>query len=291
MKTINLEATRNLTPPPTLAPGVIRLNKKDDQAEVFIYGDIGGWLDGIDAETFAKELAEMDVKQLDVRINSGGGYVFDGIAIYNAIARHPAHTTMHIEGIAASIASVIPMAGDEIKIYEGTRMMIHKPWSFAIGDADAMRKEGDILDALQSDILDLYEARTGKERKDLTKWMDAETWFSAKEAVDKGFADEMVPAKKKAMARSAYLNYYRNKPEDLQPDDDLPDVREFEQLLRDGEGLSIAQSKRIAALSKKQFALREVEPDDQRDVGVDPEVAALMRQNINDLYLYTGELK
>jgi ATP-dependent protease ClpP protease subunit len=291
MKTINLEATRNLTPPPTLAPGVIRLNQKDDQAEVFIYGDIGGWLDGIDAETFAKELADLDVKQLDVRINSGGGYVFDGIAIYNAIARHPAHTTMHIEGIAASIASVIPMAGDEIKIYEGTRMMIHKPWSFAIGDADAMRKEGDILDALQSDILDLYEARTGKERKDLTKWMDAETWFSAKEAVDKGFADEMVPAKKKAMARSAYLNYYRNTPKDLELVDDLPDVREFEQLLRDGEGLSIAQSKRIAALSKKQFALREVEPDDQRDVGVDPEVAALMRRNINDLYLFTGELK
>jgi ATP-dependent protease ClpP protease subunit len=291
MKTINLEATRNLTPPPTLAPGVIRLNQKDDQAEVFIYGDIGGWLDGIDAETFAKELADLDVKQLDVRINSGGGYVFDGIAIYNAIARHPAHTTMHIEGIAASIASVIPMAGDEIKIYEGTRMMIHKPWSFAIGDADDMRKEGDILDALQSDILDLYEARTGKERKDLTKWMDAETWFSAKEAVDKGFADEMVPAKRKAMARSAYLNFYQNKPQDIQPDDDLPDVREFEQLLRDGEGLSIAQSKRIAALSKKQFALREVEPDDQRDVGVDPEVAALMRRNINDLYLFTGELK
>jgi ATP-dependent protease ClpP protease subunit len=291
MKTIDLEATRNLTPPPTLAPGVIRLNKKDDNAEVFIYGDIGGWLDGIDAKTFAKELAEMDVKQLDVRINSGGGYVFDGIAIYNAIARHPAHTTMHIEGIAASIASVIPMAGDEIKIYEGTRMMIHKPWSFAIGDADDMRKEGDILDALQSDILDLYEARTGKERKDLTKWMDAETWFSAKEAVDKGFADEMVPAKRKAMARSAYLNFYQNKPQDIQPDDDLPDVREFEQLLRDGEGLSIAQSKRIAALSKKQFALREVEPDDQRDVGVDPEVAALMRRNINDLYLFTGELK
>jgi inorganic triphosphatase YgiF len=198
---------------------------------------------------------------------------------------------MHIEGIAASIASVIPMAGDEIKIYEGTRMMIHKPWSFAMGDADDMRKEGDILDALQSDILDLYEARTGKERKDLTKWMDAETWFSAKEAVDKGFADEMVPAKRKAMARSAYLNFYQNKPQDIQPDDDLPDVREFEQLLRDGEGLSIAQSKRIAALSKKQFALREVEPDDQRDVGVDPEVAALMRRNINDLYLFTGELK
>jgi ATP-dependent protease ClpP protease subunit len=203
MKTIDLEATRNLTPPPTLAPGVIRLNKKDDNAEVFIYGDIGGWFDGVDAKTFAKELAEMDVKQLDVRINSGGGYVFDGIAIYNAIARHPAHTTMHIEGIAASIASVIPMAGDEIKIYEGTRMMIHKPWSFAMGDADDMRKEGDILDALQSDILDLYEARTGKERKDLTEWMDAETWFGAKEAVDKGFADEMVPAKRKAMARSA----------------------------------------------------------------------------------------
>jgi len=291
MKTIDLEATRNLTPPPTLAPGVIRLNKKDDNAEVFIYGDIGGWFDGVDAKTFAKELAEMDVKQLDARINSGGGYVFDGIAIYNAIARHPAHTTMHIEGIAASIASVIPMAGDEIKIYEGTRMMIHKPWSFAMGDADDMRKEGDILDALQSDILDLYEARTGKERKDLTEWMDAETWFGAKEAVDKGFADEMVPAKRKAMARSAYLNFYQNKPQDIQPDDDLPDVREFEQLLRDGEGLSIAQAKRIAALSKKQFALREVEPDDQRDVGIDPEVAALMRRNINDLYLFTGELK
>jgi ATP-dependent Clp protease protease subunit len=189
---------------------------------------------------------------------------------------------MHIEGIAASIASVIPMAGDEIKIYEGTRMMIHKPWSFAMGDADDMRKEGDILDALQSDILDLYEARTGKERKDLTKWMDAETWFSAKEAVDKGFADEMVPAKKKAMARSAYLNFYQNKPDDFLPEEEaLPEMREFELLLREGEGLPGTLAKRIAYLANRTIKRPLRDGGQVTDDRLDAATVARIEEKIN----------
>jgi hypothetical protein len=170
---------------------------------------------------------------------------------------------MDIEGVAASIASVIAMAGDEIRIAEGSHIMIHKPWSISIGDATAMRKEADVLDTLEAGIIDIYHARTGKDRAQLEKWVGEETWFRGQEAVDAGFADAMVPAKKKekkAHARSAMLPLFIHAPQDLLNGQDDPSVREFERLLRDVEGCSQLQAKRIAALATKSMAHRDDEP-------------------------------
>lgn len=250
-----------------LKPGVVRVNAEKDanEAEILIYGDIGGgWFDeGITAEGITKEIAGLKVDTLNVRINSGGGLVFEGIAIYNALARHSAKTVIHIDGIAASIASVIAMAGDEIRISEGSHVMIHKPWSFAMGDAPSMRKEADILDELEGGLIDIYEARTGRKRDELEQWLAAETWFTGQGAVDAGFADEMVPAKKKKPAASALLNLFKNAPKNLLPEG-VPEVREFEIFLRDGEGLSHSQAKRIAAMSRGQ---RDADPETLRDEG------------------------
>ncbi|MCE5334363.1 MAG: Clp protease ClpP [Desulfobacteraceae bacterium] len=237
----------------SLAPGVLRVatDESTSSAEIFVYGDIGGWFDGVTAEDFAKELAALDVENITVNLNSGGGVVFDGIAIYNALSQHKATVVMNITGIAASIASVIAMAGDEIRIMEGAHFMIHKPWSFAIGDSASMRKEADILDRLESGIVDIYEARTGLDRAKLEAWVANETWFKGQEAVDAGFADEMVPAKKKPAAKSALLNLFKNAPNDLVSDNDTPEIREFERLLRTGEGFSKKQARRIAVLADR----------------------------------------
>ena len=249
-----------------LSPGTWRINRTSDQtAEVFLYGDIGGWLDGIGAEDFARELASIDAENIDVRLNSGGGSVFEGQAIYNALYRHNAKVNIHIDGLAASIASVIAMAGDTINITEGSHIMIHKPWSMAIGDAESMRKEAEVLDSLESGIVDIYAARTNKSREQLESWIAAETWFKGQDAVDAGFADAVIPAKRKnnAFGSSNILNYYSKTPRELRSkSEEAPSAREIERFLRDVEGLSIKQSKRISGLiCNGSHDLRDVNDD------------------------------
>lgn len=252
-----------------LSPGFARFAADDGEATVYIYGDIGGWFGGVVAEDVAKEIAALDVETLNVRMNSPGGLVFDGVAIYNALAAHKANVVVTIEGIAASIASVIAMAGDTIRIGEGSSMMVHKPWSFAMGDAEVLRKEAEVLDILEGGIVDIYAARTGKSAKDIADMLAAETWLRGQAAVDEGFADEMVPAKtkKEKPAKSALLALYRHTPADLAPgDEDRPEVREFERLLREGEQQPNTVAKRFASLAASVFAAkRDVSPTDPRD--------------------------
>jgi ATP-dependent protease ClpP protease subunit len=251
-----------------LKPGHVRINANagDSEAEILIYGDIGGgwWDEGITGETITNQIANLDVDTINVRINSGGGLVFEGLAIYQALARHSSKIVVHIDSIAASIASVIAMAGDEIRISEGANLMIHKPWSGMWGDADAFRKEADVLDQLQAGLINIYEARTGAKRADLEAWVNAETWFLGQAAVDAGFADAMVPAKKKKAAASAMLSHFKHTPSNLLASASGPEIREFEAFLRDGEGLSNAQAKRIAA------AMSRVNRDDSSEPTVKP---------------------
>jgi len=265
-----------------LAHGFVRLDAaQDGEATVFIYGDIGGWFGGVVAEDVAKEIAALDVETLNVRMNSPGGLVFDGVAIYNALAAHKANVIVTVEGIAASIASVIAMAGDTIRIGEGSSMMVHKPWSFAMGDAEVMRKEGEVLDILEGGIVDIYAARTGKSTKAVADMLAAETWLRGQAAVDEGFADEVVPAKtkKEKPAKSALLALYRHTPADLVPDEkERPAVRELERLYREGERQPDQVAKRMASLAASVFASkRDVPTPDPRD-GDDNEAADATRR-------------
>jgi len=167
--------------------------KADKTATVRIYDSIGGWF-GLAAADFAAELDELDVDVIDLRLNSGGGSVFDGVAIYNTLVTHRARVDVTVDGIAASIASVIAMAGDTVTMGRGTRLMIHNPMGGVLGQAADMRKMADILDELGKDIAGFYAARGGEDVAHWLALMEAETWYSAQEAVDAGLADGVLKA-------------------------------------------------------------------------------------------------
>ncbi|WP_201319149.1 head maturation protease, ClpP-related [Paenibacillus sp. EPM92] len=161
-------------------------------AEIMIYGDISTydwWGDEVTPQKFNDELKALgDVDEISVRINSNGGSVFAGVAIHSMLKRHSAKITVYVDGLAASIASVIAMAGDEIVMPNGSMLMIHNPWTIAMGNAKDFRKMADDLDAICSSMMDIYVARTGIDRDELTALLDVETWMSATQAVEKGFA-------------------------------------------------------------------------------------------------------
>jgi ATP-dependent Clp protease protease subunit len=172
----------------------IRFNAKGKTAEILFYGDVGeGWFGGISAVAFAKELKALgNIDSIDLRINSIGGDVFDGMAIYRLLVDHQARVVTHVDGTAASIASVIAMAGDEILIGESSSMMIHEAWGIGVGRAEDLRAMADRMQRETQNIADVYAARTGKKRDELLGLMAAETWFYGKEAVDAGFATSVV---------------------------------------------------------------------------------------------------
>lgn len=173
-------------------------NASDESADVYLYDYIGDpWLQS-DAASVVKQLQGLTAKKINLRINSPGGSVFDGIAIYNALARHPAEVTSYVDGIAASIASVIALAGRRVLIAENAMMMIHDPSAVAMGRASDLRKTADVLDQIKETIINTYATRTGMDRDSLAKLMADETWFTAAEAVDMKLADEAIAGVKAA---------------------------------------------------------------------------------------------
>lgn len=175
-------------------------NKGNGKAEIYIYEDIGeGWLGGLSAKAFADEVKGLGkLTQINVRINSAGGSVFDGIAIYNTLVKNPARVIVDIDGLAASIASVVAMAGDEINIADNAMMMIHDPWTVASGSAGELRKTADLLDLLREQLLDTYDKRSSASRDDISLMMDDETWFTSQQALDFGLVDKVTDEVKMA---------------------------------------------------------------------------------------------
>ncbi len=191
---------------------------KGKSADILIYDVIGEdfFFGGISAKSFSADLKALgDVNTLNVFINSDGGSVFEGLTIYNQLHRHKATVNVSIDGLAASIASVIAMAGDNIAIAENAMMMIHKPYGGGIGTADDMRTVADALDKVEETLVDTYVARSGADPAEISGMMQAETWMTAADAIDHGLVDEITPAKQMA----AYVNIgrygYRNVPENL----------------------------------------------------------------------------
>lgn len=172
----------------------IKAKAASDAAEIFIYEDIGeGMFGGFGAKQFIADLKAVGrVNHIDLRINSFGGDVFDGLAIYRKLVDHPARITAHVDGIAASIASVIAMAGDEIRMAEAGQMMIHDASGLALGNASDMRSMADVLDTVSASIADVYVKRTGQKHSAIREWMSDETWFNASEALELGFATDIA---------------------------------------------------------------------------------------------------
>ena len=157
--------------------------------EISIYGDIGEsfWGESITASS-VKDLLEGMEGELTVRINSGGGDVFDGFAIYNLLNQYDGEVTVKIDALAASAASVIAMAGDNIEIADNALLMVHNPWTLTLGESKDMIKTAELLDKIRDSIVTTYQARTGLETDTLSAMMDEETWLNADEALAQGFA-------------------------------------------------------------------------------------------------------
>ena len=157
----------------------------ESNTDVYIFGVIG-W--EVMAAQFVKDLKAVTTDTITIHINSEGGGVFDGIAIYNAIRNHKAKIITRVEGIAASMASVIALAGEERLIADAGFLMIHNPWTFADGESDDLRKAADVLDKVKEQLVAIYCDRLGKSADEVKVIMDAETWWNADEAISNGAA-------------------------------------------------------------------------------------------------------
>ncbi|MEQ9260592.1 MAG: Clp protease ClpP, partial [Roseovarius sp.] len=181
-------------------------------AEVAIYDEIGAY--GVSAKGFLAELGALpDGTPVDLRLNSPGGSVFDAVAIYNALKRHAGTVTVWIDGIAASAASYVAMAGDEIVMPENAFLMIHDPSGLAMGTAGDMRAMAEALDKIAGSLVRGYAAKSGKSDDEIAALMAAETWFDAGDAVAAGFADRL--AEPVRMAARFDIGRFRNAPPDL----------------------------------------------------------------------------
>ncbi len=202
-------------------------NKTDNEAEICFYGDInsdsmGEWSKYFpddkcpsDIKEFFDQLSE-DVEKIHVHINSGGGSVFGGIAIYNLLKNHKAEIIVHVDALAASIASVIAMAGDKIIIPKNAQLMIHKPMALVSGNADEMRKEADVLDGCQKVILSTYmdHVKDGVTEKTINDLINAETWLNGEECQEY-FNFDVEDSNEAVAAVSEYFDKYNNLPEKL----------------------------------------------------------------------------
>lgn len=165
-------------------------NAAGDRAEVFIYDFIDEF--GVNANDFVRDLRAITAKAIDLHINSGGGLVFDGIAIYSALKNHAATVDVFVDGIAASAASFVAMAGDTVTVEKPAKLMIHDAGGLVLGNAADMREMADLLDELSDTIAGIYADRAGGKPADWRAAMQRETWYSAHQAVEAGLADKVA---------------------------------------------------------------------------------------------------
>lgn len=166
------------------------------QTDIMLYDEIGFW--GITAKDFNSVLASITTPSIRVRINSPGGDVFDGLAIYSALKEHPSKITCQVDGIAASAASFIALAADNVVMAENALMMIHPAWGMAIGNKSDMLETATILEKIDTQLCDIYSAKCKKSKNEVAAMMDGEgkndgTWFTAQEAMDYGLIDSVMP--------------------------------------------------------------------------------------------------
>lgn len=224
--------------------------KAEAEADVFLYDEIGGF--GVNARDFISQIRASGAKKINLRINSPGGSVFDGLAIYNFLKEQD--VTVQVDGLAASIASVIAMAGKEVRIAGNGFLMIHNPWGGAMGDSEEMRQTADLLDKIRDSLVGTYAKKTGKDAETIKRWMDEETWFSAEEAKENGFVDTITDE----VSFSASVRSFKkapailNKPSTTAPDAAKRAFRKGIQQVEDGkagDGLEPATVKEARALA------------------------------------------
>lgn len=215
----------------------------DDETEVMIY-DVIGWPFN-DAGELIKALSEIKTKTVTVRINSPGGDVFDAVAIFNALKGHSSKVITRVESLAASAASFIALAGKEVQAYSNSMFMIHDPWAYSGGNQYDHREVADILEKISGNMVDIYSQNSNLGKREITAMLKAETWFTAKEAKEKGFVDTIIESGKGAKAQFD-LSMFASVPDELKDDKHEPTEREMEKALRD-VGVSKSRAKAMVA--------------------------------------------
>jgi ATP-dependent Clp endopeptidase proteolytic subunit ClpP len=189
-------------------------SKSPTSSEITIYSPIGDsmWEDSLSAKQFSEELKSVGegVKEITVRINSPGGSVFDGITIYNRLKQHKAKIIVHIDGLAASIASIIALAGDEVHMGEGAILMVHLPWTGVLGNRNDLENTINRLMDIEEQMISIYAKKTGLDRQEIRAMLEAETWLDADQAIEKGFVD-FKSTESLAIAASAFDHKWINK--------------------------------------------------------------------------------
>lgn len=180
--------------------GFLKSQSSEDEATVYLYDVIVSdeFWGGVSALRFAKELSAIKSPVIHLRINSPGGDVFAARAMESAIREHRSQIISHIDGQAASAASYVALASDTVKMSDGAFIMIHKAWSIALGNSDDMLSMAALLEKVDETLVSTYAKRTGQDESTIRDWMSAETWFTAQEALDNNFIDEIVNQETKA---------------------------------------------------------------------------------------------
>jgi ATP-dependent protease ClpP protease subunit len=237
------------------------MQAEGETAEVRIYDAIGMF--GVEASQFCDDLEKITAGKINLRINSPGGDVFDGTAIYNALLRHPAQVHVSIDGVAASMASIIALAGDTVEMAESAFYMIHKPWSWVVGTADDMRKEAVVLDKITGTAAGIYANNSELSLADVEEAMAEETWYTAQEAKDAGFIDTIFTGEDGDAKASFDLTVFSHAPEGLASGRSAGAIspKGVEKALRDA-GLTQAQAKAVMACGYKGVSeQRDADPD------------------------------
>lgn len=205
------------------------LNADQDEATVYLYDMIvsskadAEWWGGVAAETFVKDFTAITAPTIHLRINSPGGDVFAARAMEQAVRAHPSNVITHVDGYAASAATYLALAGDEVEIVDGGFFMIHNSWSIALGNANDFRKTADLLDQIDGTIVATYAKRTGLDEATLRDMLAAETWIGAQQAVDEKWADRIAGEQPKARLNwnvSALMAPPRKPKDSIAPRDD-----------------------------------------------------------------------
>lgn len=234
--------------------------KSDDLAEIEIFDEIDSYW-GIGPKEFKAALDEAGkAKSIKLLLNSPGGSVFDGMAIYNLLAQYHDKLEIEVVGLAASIASIIAMAGKKLTIAEGAYLMIHQPWTVMAGGAEDLRKTADLLDKMEGQFIGIYSRRSGLKEDEVEAMMAAETWLTGDEAVAKGLADAVEDYGQMAALCPSLGKYnYAHIPETLAKVDNkkVNTPRELEGILRDA---GFSRRDAVALVSHGWKALDQGEP-------------------------------
>lgn len=183
----------------------------EDVTHLYLYGVIDPFW-GVSAEDFVKELNSIETDEIVIHINSPGGFAFDGQAMAAEIKNHKSVITAQITGLCASAATIVAIACDEVRMDEGAFFMIHNAWAFVIGDKNDMMQESGVLDKIDQSLAKNYANRTGMEVAEVSSLMDAETWFLAEEALEKGFIDQVMEADDSEPENRYNVAAYENAP-------------------------------------------------------------------------------